>query len=405
MISSPRWILVVALVFPILFAAGNWPRWRGPEGVGHVDDSELPKKLSADGVKWKTQLPGDGQSSPIYWGDQIFLTAASNDASRIILALDRSTGKIEWQETVWKGSGEPLHNMNGFASATCATDGEHVVAFFGKGGLHCFTVKGEKLWSKDLGAFEGPWGTGASPVIIGDLVVQNCDADNAAFLVAFNKKTGEQVWRTERPVVRGWSTPILIEAGDRNELVINGHTGVTAYDPATGKELWFCKGDRGRGTPSVVTYKDSLIAVAGRPGDMIAVKPGGTGTVNNTHEIWRVKRTGGRDLPSPIVIGDRLFVMNMPGIGSCYDAASGKELWRHRFGGNFSSSPIAADGAVYIVEESGVVLAFRLGASGPEMMGESQIPAGNGEIFRASLTPCDGKWLCRSNNTLYCIGK
>lgn len=400
-----RLIVVAAALLPTFFMGANWPRWRGAEGIGHVEDSALPQKWSSGDLNWKVELPGKGQSSPIVWEDQIFLTAADADANRLVFALDRKTGKLNWKETVWKGAGEPVHKMNGWASATCATDGKVVAAFFGKGGLHCFTTAGKKLWSKDLGTFEGPWGTAASPVIIGDLVIQNCDADNAAFIAAFNKNTGEEVWRTERPVVRGWSTPILIDTGTRKELVMNGHTGVTAYDPETGKQLWFCKGDNGRGTPSVVPFGQLLIAVAGRPGDMIAVKPGGSGTVNASKEVWRVKRSGGRDLPSPIVVGDKLFVMNMAGVGTCYDAASGKAIWRHRFGGNFSSSPVAAGDVVFTIDEAGAVTAFRLGDSEAEILAENKTLSDGDEIFRASPTPSNGQWLIRSDTVLYCVGK
>ena len=146
-----------------------------------------------------------------------------------------------WEHVAWTGEPEKSHVMNGWASATCATDGEVVVAFFGKGGLHAYAVDGQPLWSRDLGPFEGPWGTAASPVIVGDLVIQNGDSDRDAFLEAFDRKTGKTVWRRPRPDHRGWSTPILVQHDGREQLVLNGHTGVTAYDPATGAELWFTK--------------------------------------------------------------------------------------------------------------------------------------------------------------------
>jgi outer membrane protein assembly factor BamB len=154
-----------------------------------------------------------------------------------------------WKQEIVASGAEPLHKMNSFASATCATDGEVVAAFFGRGGLHGFTVDGKQLWSRDFGAFEGPWGTGASPVIVDNLVIQNCDADNDAYLIAVDKQTGRTVWRTQREVFRGWSTPILLDVAGRRQLIMNGHSGMAAYDPATGEQLWYAPGIAAGGRP------------------------------------------------------------------------------------------------------------------------------------------------------------
>src|SRR5688572_21450381 len=276
--------LVAAWVFAIHAASGetNWPRWRGPQQNGHSTDTDLPVSWSAENIVWKSQLPGSGQSSPVIWGDRIFLTSALNKgAERIVFCVERSSGKILWQQTAWKGPPEASHVMNGWASATCVTDGEIVVAFFGRGGIHAYTVEGKPLWSHDLGKFEGPWGTSACPIIVDDLVVQNCDADVDANIVAFNKRTGEQVWKTKRRDHRGWSTPIVVNAGTRREIVLNGDEGVQAYDPVTGRDLWFCKGFNGRGEPTVTPAGELLCVVNGKSGDFYAVRPGGQGDVRS----------------------------------------------------------------------------------------------------------------------------
>jgi outer membrane protein assembly factor BamB len=320
--------------------------------------------------------------------------------------MNRADGKLAWQtEAPWTGKPEELHKMNSHASATCATDGERVVAFFGRGGLHCFDMNGKRLWSQDLGEFAGPWGTAASPVIVGDLVIQNCDAENDAFLLGVNKETGETVWKTPRPKLRGWCTPVLIDTGSRQELVVNGEQGVNAYDPQTGKDLWFCRGDSGRGTPSVAPFGDLLVSVNGRPGDMIAVRPGGSGTVNASHEVWRVSRRSGRDLPSPSIVGDKLFVMNMKGIGTLYDAATGKEIATERIGGNFSASPITAGGLLYLPSEEGEVVVLKPTDDALQVVARNAVGAGDEEIFRASLAASDGQLFCRSDRVLYCIGQ
>lgn len=399
-------MFVVSCAAAVSLAADNWPQWRGPSANGHSQEAHLPVEWTAADVDWKTDLPGEGQSSPVIWGERIFLTSATeNGSKRTVLCLDRNNGKLLWEQTVWAGAAEETHKMNMFASATCATDGERVVAFFGKGGLHCLNLDGMPLWSRDLGSFEGPWGTAASPIIVGDLVIQNCDAENDAYILAVDKRTGKDVWRTPRTRLRGWSTPILVDTGARNELVLNGEQGVNAYDLETGRDLWFCKGDSGRGTPTVVPYKDILIAVNGRPGDMIAMRPGGEGTVNGTHEVWRVTRRAGRDLPSPIIVGDILFVANLkPGIGTSYEAATGKELSQARLGGNFSASPITAGGLIYLPSEEGEMLVIKPGAD-TQVIARNTVGAADNEIFRASLTPHDGQILGRSNRVLYCIGK
>ncbi|MCH7725161.1 MAG: PQQ-binding-like beta-propeller repeat protein, partial [Planctomycetes bacterium] len=189
-------------------AENNWPGWRGPLGTGHSNEKGLPVEWSQDDVVWKTELPGFGQSSPVVWKDRIFLTSAlENGRQRIVFCVERASGKILWQQVAWNGSPEQTHRMNMFASATCATDGERVVAFFGRGGLHSYDLDGKHQWSCDLGQFAGPWGTAASPIIVGDLVIQNCDAEEESFIAGVNKKTGKEVWRTPLEKLRGWSTP------------------------------------------------------------------------------------------------------------------------------------------------------------------------------------------------------
>jgi outer membrane protein assembly factor BamB len=400
-------LVLVCVLVAVAGAETNWPRFRGPLGTGQTSEAALPVQFGPEDVAWKTELPGRGQSSPVLWGDKLFLTTASDDGSqRMVVCLDRTDGEILWQsEAPWSGEPEKLHKMNTYASATCATDGERVVAFFGRGGLHCFDMNGKRLWSRDLGPFAGPWGTAASPVIIGDLVIQNCDAENDAFLLGVNKETGQTVWSTPRPKLRGWCTPVLIDTGKRKELVVNGEKGLNAYDPMTGEDLWFCRGDTGRGTPSVAQYGDLLVSVNGRPGDMIAVRPGGSGAVNDSHEVWRVSRRSGRDLPSPIIVGDRLFVMNMKGIGTLYEAATGKEIETARIGGNYSASPIAAEGLIYVPSEEGEIVVLRPGKDSLEIVARNSLGAGDREIFRASLAPSEGQLFCRSDSVVYCIGK
>ena len=386
-------------------AESNWPRWRGPLENGHSTETNIPTQWDTSKVTWKVPLPGVGQSSPVVWGERIFLTTAlEKGKQRVVMALDRNSGKILWQHTAWTGEPEPVHIMNGWASATCCTDGEIVVAFFGVGGIHGYTVDGKHLWSRDLGPFKSPWGTSACPVMVGDLVIQNGDSEENSFIGAYDKRTGKPVWSTPRPNNRGWSTPILVQAGDHQELVVNGHSGVYAYNPATGKELWFCKSFNGRGEPTVTPAGELLCVVNGLAGDVYAIRPGGSGDVTKSHMAWHTPRKGARDCPSPIVIGNYMLVMDMKGVLTCYDPRDGKELWKHRVGGNFSASPIAAGGLAYFISEAGVTHVFAPGPE-PKEVARNELSPAPEEIFRSSPTPSEGQLLLRSDHVLYCIGQ
>ncbi len=387
----------------------NWPRFRGPLGTG-VTNRVAPTKWSQADVAWDAKLPVDGHSSPILWGEHVYLTGTttkSGSVQRHVICLNRDGGKVVWNQVAATGSGESVHKMNGWATPSCATDGDVVVAFFGKGGLHAFDAKsGKPRWSRQLGDFPGSWGVGASPILLGDRVIQNCDAQGASFLLAADKQTGKDVWkqpRSEKPR-GGWSTPMLIEANDRKELVLNGEFGVQSYNVETGEPFWFAKSTNGRGTPSPVYGSGKVYVVCGKSGDTYAVKPGGQGDVTSSHIVWRAPRKGGRDLPSPVFANDSLVVISMKGIASSYDADSGKLLWRERLGGNFSSSPIAVNGLVYASAENGEVAVFRAGKEF-ELIARNQVDAADDEIFRSSLAVSDGQIFLRSNKRIYCIGE
>jgi outer membrane protein assembly factor BamB len=405
---------VMAAAPSSLQPSSNWPRWRGPQENGHITDPRLPVTWSDADIAWKSELPGIGQSSPIIWGNHIFLTSyLEKGAERLVFCVDRRDGKLVWQQSAWKGEPEPAHIMNGWASSTCVTDGEIVVAFFGKGGIHAYTVDGKPLWSKDLGPFAGPWGTAACPILVDDMVVQNCDSDADAYITALDKRTGKEIWRTSRasktdPTVsfRGWSTPIVVDNGERRELVVNGHEGVRSYDPKTGNELWFSKSVRGRGEPTVTPIGDNCVCVVnGQGGEFYAVRLGGSGDVSDSQVKWHTPRKGGRDCPSPIVVGKFIIVSDMAGIATCYDVADGHEYWKERLTGKHSGSPLAANGLVYFLNEDGLTTVIEPAETLKVVATNTITPASDEEIFRASITPSDGQFLIRSTRVLYCVGK
>lgn len=397
------WMIGILLPAAVPAADANWPGWRGPRGDGHTAESGLPAQWDASSVVWKTPLKGRGQSSPTIWDGRIFLTTALDTGQqRLVFCVDARDGRVLWEQVAWTGEPEKSHGMNGWASATCATDGEVVVTFFGKGGLHAHSLDGKPLWSRDLGPFEGPWGTAASPVIVGDLVIQNGDSDRDAFLEAFDRKTGASVWRRPRPEHRGWSTPVLVHHGGRDQLVLNGHAGVTAYDPATGAELWFTKNSNGRGEPTVTPGPEFLYVVCGLGGEMYALRP----TTGSDPPVvaWSAPRRGGRDLPAPLVVGDYVIVSTLSGIATCYDAETGKEHWKERLGGQFSSSPIAIGGHAFFQNEAGETVVIEPGPA-LKIVARNSLDAAEGELFRASLTPYGGRIYSRSTTHLYCLGE
>lgn len=398
--------LLLGTTTSLSFAQDNWPRWRGPQQNGHYSGDNLPLEWNDSNIKWRTDLPGRGQSTPCIWGDRIFLTSAKEDGKeRIVLAIDKNTGELLWQKTVWTGTPERAHALNGWASPSCATDGERVYAFFGFAGLHCLTVDGEEVWKKDLGEFdEGGRGTGASPILVREMLIQNCDAEKDSRLMAFDKRTGEEIWTTTRENAQGWSTPILITVDNHEELILNGDSRVTAYNPDTGKELWFCKSFTGRGAPTV-TYANGLLhLINGKPGEGYAVRPGGSGDVTDTHMVWHSRRPKGRDLPSPVVVGKYLVSVNMDGLYSCFDSLSGEQLWLGRVGGRHLASPVSFRGKAVFLEETGITHIIDPGDQFVLEHSNKVTRHSDEELFRSSPVPSDGHVYLRSTDALYKIG-
>ena len=391
--------------------AENWYQFRGPTGRGHTGVKDVPVSWDENSVVWKAELKGSGQSSPVTWEDKIFLTGASEDGNeRTVMCINGKDGSMIWGESVPCDNPEEIHKMNSRATPSCATDGKMVVAFFGPGGLHGFTVDGEKKWSVDLGEFPGGWGIAASPILVDGHVIQNTDSMGESKLIAFDINTGEKAWSTKREAKPrgGWSTPILIDNNGKKELVLNGEFGVRGYDAESGKELWFCKGFNGRGAPVPDFADGKIYVVNGKPGDTYCVKPGGKGDVTDSHMVWHAARKGGRDLPSPAVVDGKLFVTSMSGIASCYDAETGKAYYSERLnseqGIEIAAAPLVANGLIYLpTVNGGDVVVIRPGKELDIVAVNSLGSQSEGEIFRATLTPYDGNVLIRSGGTLYAV--
>jgi outer membrane protein assembly factor BamB len=403
--------------------AANWPRWRGPQGDGHAIDARLPLTWSpTENLRWQVDLPGFGHSSPVVWGDKIFLTSATETGTeRYVFCVDRRTGKIVWKQTAAAGlPDEPTHAWNTHASSTCATDGERVYAYFGTPGLFCYDLDGRLLWKKDFGPIRAStdWGGGAaSPLLDGDLVYVNGDQGSyrgqkdetgkhygPSWLWALDKRTGEVVWKTRRDQGMGWCTPVIWKNAEREELVLNGQIGVWSYDPRTGEELWHVVGradDEGFGEVTPVWGHGLLYVFTGKPGPAWAVRPGGSGDVSESHVVWRIKRKE-RDVSSPVLAGDHLYTVSRTGIATCVDAKTGDQLWRERLGGEPSASLVAVDGKLLIVSHDGTAYVV---AADPKFSLLATNKLGDDDQFRASPAVVDGQLFIRSDRRLYCIEK
>jgi outer membrane protein assembly factor BamB len=435
--SRTAWWLtfgVLGLVLtPSLRAGDGWPQWRGPGGQGHSDDSQVPLRWSSrENLLWKADLPGFGNSTPIIWGDRIFLTAASTSGKdrnprpdeRHVLCVRASDGNPLWDQVAYKGDvPDRTHDWNGYASASCATDGARVYAFFGTPGLFCYDVDGKLLWKHSFGVFTSQtgWGTAASPFLFEDLVIQNCDNDGPAFLprgtspdaaapmalIALDKETGKERWRAERNQGRGFSTPLLVPMPDgRVDLVLNGPRGVWAYDPHTGKEVWHCeRHDRASkdeqskfGEPLPVFNHDTLFAASGRPGPFQAIRLGGS----KPDVLWEASRKGSRDVSSPLLWQDRIYAADKDGTLACLDAASGKILFKERLGASAQASPVAVRGKLLYLLENGETVVLEPAATYKEV-GRNTLE--DGTSFRASPSIVDGRLFLRSQAHLFCIGE
>jgi len=412
----------VAVILGLLCFCGaaiaeNWPQFRGPQSQGVSTETGLPVKWSAtSNVKWKTALPGPGHSSPIIWGNRIFLTALRQESSLVrrylyasrgqlvVLCLDKGSGKILWEREVPAERIEKTHSTNSPASPTPVTDGRYVYVYFGSRGLICFDFNGNKVWEIPLGPFPNEWGSASSPILYKNMLLLNCDTDAEDFLLAVDKNTGKTIWKTSRSdVTRAWPTPVIWSADGKDEIVVSGSGRVKAYDPQDGRELWTVNGLTTWVTPTPVSAHGLLYVAANGPGGNIimAIRPGGRGNITNTHVVWRYERAAPYS-SSPVVVGDYLYTVKNGGIMTCLNARTGALAWQERLParGDYYASPVAADGKIYTLSEDGEVSVV---AAKPtfELISSNSM----GERCMASPAISGGQIFIRSDYNLFCIGE
>ena len=437
------WIaFVIGIAMAVPVVGQNWPRFRGPAGSGIADSQPLRTEWDAAtgrGILWKAPVPGIGHSSPVVWGDRIFVSTAISTAAQghynpkdsgidpsrdvtvhewRVMALDKNTGRVLWSHSAHRGVPKVKRHVKATqANASPATDGRFVVVSFGSEGLYTYDVNGTLLWQRDLGILDPgyagqpdlQWGFASSPIIHGDLVILQCDIQQNSFIVAFNLKDGTQAWRARRDEIPAWSTPVIYAGRTRTELVTSGSKYYRGYDPLSGRELWRLRDDTQVKVPSPVVADDLFFLSGGNPRgrDFYAVRPTATGDISlaatderGPHVAWR-KTRGSPYTPTPIVYEGLLYVCNDNGVLTLYEAASGAQVYTHRLGttnSTFSASPVAARGHLYFASEDGEVFVIKAGRT-YALVSTNRM----GEPLMATPAISDGMLIIRGQQHLFAV--
>ena len=425
-------------------AAGSWPSFRGPGASGLADGQSLPDTwnvTTGENVVWRTPIPGLAHSSPVVWGDRVFVTTAisskghatfkpglygDGDASEdrsshkfVLYAIDKQTGAIAWERVAFEG--EPRnrrHIKSTYASASPATDGRIVVAWFGSQGVHAYDVNGNALWTVDfgrvdMGAYDIPsyeWGPASSPIIWKDMVFIQVDTQADSFVLALDAHTGNTIWKADRQELPSWGTPTVVSTPAGDELVTNASNYIRAYDPRTGRELWKLGGSSKITAPTPFAASGLVIIASGRAPErpLFAVKPGGRGDLTlgrdqtSSEQIAWSKTGRGSYMPTPLAYQGILYVLGNNGVFDAYEIETGKEIYRQRLepvGSGFSASPVAANGKIYLTSEDGDVIIIAAGREFRKSGSNSM-----GELVMATPALSDGVMYVRGQSTLFAIG-
>ena len=445
--SRLTFLLAAGLPFLAAFevTAQNWPQWRGPSSAGVSSESGLPTRWSAsENVAWKASLAGLGTSSPIVWGDSVFVTSQigntpvgpgphpqlarddsalaerenpiggrRSDSGRpgddiwlVVEAFRRLDGGRLWEYRA-RATG-PLfegHEKHNLATPTPVTDGERVYAWFGNGQIVALDMRGAVVWTRHLGVdyspFKTQWGHGSSPALYRDLLILLCDHLEDAYLLALDIRTGKERWKADRGAGRvSHSTPLVVPGPAGDELLVNSSERIDVYDPATGKPLWHAGGPRQTPIPSAVFQDGRIYMSRGyRNSDYMAIRPGGRGDVTGSHVEWRVP-AGASYVSSIVYYEGLLYMTNEVGVVTCADAKTGEHLWRQRLGGVFFASPVAGDGKIYMVSETGDTFVLRAGRK-PQVLAQNDL----GERFVASPAISNQRLFFRSDRSLFSVGQ
>jgi outer membrane protein assembly factor BamB len=418
-------------------SADNWPQWRGPAGTGASVETGLPRTWSdTSNVAWRTRLGGVGVSSPIVWGDSVFVTsqvgtgvsrqgprlgqggsaspaerslasgAATGRITFVVEALHRQTGQRLWRfDLAADGTLPSVHDKHNLASPSPVTDGERVYAVFGSGQVVALDMTGKQVWARSLGKeiapFEINWGAGSSPIVHNGSLFLVCYYDSASYLLSLDARTGQQRWKVDRP--RGttsYTTPVIVPVASGHELVVNASTGVEAFDAASGRALWHFAEPNEFPIP-VAMHHDGVIYLSRgyRSGPYAAIRPGGRGDISKTHVIWRVP-TGAPYISSLVYYDGLLYMAGDVGVITAVDAKTGEAVWRQRTSGIFTASPVAADGKIFFASESGETIVMRAGRTA-EILARNTI---EGRVL-ASPAIAGARIFLRTDDHMIAIGR
>ena len=434
--------VVLAVALGASISAADWPQWRGPRGTGASDEKNLPVRWSAtENVAWNAAIGGLGVSSPIVSGDRVFVTsqigtgvrrpgthprlaqganagasgeralaagaAQSDDRTFFVVeAFNRADGRRLWQYRVEAAGPLPgVHDKHNLASPSPVTDGQLVYAWFGTGQIVALDMSGKAVWERHLGKeiapFDINWGHASSPTLYGDTLLLLCDHTPASYLLAVDKKTGKERWRADRGKGRmSYTTPFVVEMPGGPELIVNSSQRVDAYDPRSGAFLWHVGGSNQFPIPAPTFHDGVLYMTRGyRSGPYMAIRPGGRGDISTSHVVWEVP-TGAPYISSLVYDEGILYMASDVGAVTAIDAATGKRIWQQRVEGIFSASPVAGDGKIYFVSETGETIVLKAGRQ-PEVLARNDI----GERLIASPAISNGQLFIRSDGQLFAIGK
>ncbi len=400
---------VMALIHFLMTSATatDWPQFRGPGGLGIGMDDDVPLTWGpTQNLVWKVALPGKGASSPVVVGERVFVTCYSgtlDTVRRELLCMSRADGSLLWKRVVPSKlpEGRISRGDHGYASSTPAVDGERLYTFFGKSGVLAFDLDGQLLWQADVGGELHEWGSAASPVLFGDLVIINASTESAS-LIALDRRTGRERWRVD-DIQEAWNTPLLVPVNGETELVVAVPRKILSFDPATGRQLWSCATGIGwYMVPSAVAHDGVVYCTGGRSGDVLAVRAGGRGDVTASHKLWAGKR--GSNVTSPVYYAGHLYWMHeSTGIAHCVDAKTGEFVYSERVdrAGEVYASAVLAAGRVYYQERGGRTHVLAAKPSF-EVLATNDLEQRG--LFNASPAIAGGRLYIRSDAYLYCIG-
>ncbi len=422
----------------------QWPSYRGYYANGVLDNANLPDTWNVEtneNILWKYKVPGLGLSSPVVWGDKLFITTAVSESDDggfktgmygsigsvndesvhewKIFCLDKNSGKLIWQKTAYKGvPKQKRHPKSSHANSTMATDGNYVVAFFGSEGLYCYDMDGNLQWEKDFGllrsvffvAEDAEWEFASSPIIHNEAVIIQCDVMENSFVASYNVASGKEIWRAKRDEYPGWCTPNIYYDGDQSRVVLNGYKHRGAYDFKTGEEIWKMSGGGDIQVPTPIVNGNLVYfnSAHGPQSPIYAIHVSAEGDLTldegettNEYIRWSIPR-GGAYMQTMLIYEDHLYNIRWNGSVTCYNPRTGEEIWKHKAGsGNsYISSPVASDGKIYVTDDKGMVYILKAGPT-YELMAQNDL----GEICMATPAITDGIIFFRTINQIIAISR